>query len=262
MDNTISEPKQHCQAYLHRIHFRGNPTPTLSVLQSLQKQHLLHIPFENWYIHDHVPIDLDTQSLFHKIIEQKRGGFCYELNSLFYVLLTNLGFEAWLVSARVYSSSTDNFGAEFDHIAIVVKLDEQCYLVDVGFGEFALQPLAITPDVPQYDKRGEFLLRQDDKDYIVYQRSKDDFQPEYRFDLSARQVDDFTAMCHYHQTSPRSYFTQKRLLSLATENGRITLSGNELTVREGNQITETVLSGSVDSIIEQYFYPFPTTNKK
>lgn len=251
------------KAYLNRIHYQDTVTPTLAVLQALQRQHLLHIPFENWFIHDRLAITLDTPSLFRKIVEQQRGGFCYELNGLFYVLLSELGFSARLVSARVYSSSNDRFGAEFDHMAIVVTLNGQDYLVDVGFGEFALHPLAVTPDTVQHDKRGDFLLRQEEKDFIVYKQNdknkKSEFKPEYRLSLTARKIEDFAERCQYHQTSPQSHFTQKRLLSLATEDGRITLSGNNLTVRKGNQITETVLSDNVDSIIEQYFSPFPTT---
>lgn len=258
--NLLSEA-MNTKHYLCRLQFSGSTEPTLPLLQTLQKQHLLNIPFENWHIHDGIPITLDSQSLFAKIVEQQRGGFCYELNGLFYELLKELGFAARLVSARVYAASTDSYGAEFDHMAIVVALAEQEYLVDVGFGEFALQPLTITPDRVQHDKRGDFLLQQHDDNYIVYKKSDEKFLPEYKFDRCARSIDDFSEMCHYHQTSPQSHFTQKRLLSLATENGRLTLSGNDLTIREGNQTTEILLSGDVDSIIEKYFYPFPSVIK-
>lgn len=245
--------------YLERINYQGTLFPTFDELKNLQKQHLLNIPFENWFIHDNKPIKLDTASLFQKIVVQQRGGFCYELNGLFFALLQTLAFNARLVSARVYSASTDNYGKEFDHMAIVVTLDEQDYLVDVGFGEFAFYPLKIESNKVQHDPRGDFLLKKDAEDFIVYKKTVNNFQPEYRFNLLARQLDDFLAMCHYHQSSSQSHFSQKRLLSLATENGRITLSGEMLSIREGDKITEKVLSGAVNSIIERYFSPFPTT---
>ncbi len=247
--------------YLARIDYQGTLLPTLENLRQLQKQHLLHIPFENWYIHHNIPITLDNNSLFRKIVEQKRGGFCYELNGLFFNLLQTLTFDVRLVSAQVYSVSTDSYGKKFDHMAIIAIIDEQSYLVDVGFGEFAFYPLKIVPNVVLHDQRGEFFIKKSQSYFIVCKKSEKDFQPVYRFTSIPRQLSDFKAMCHYHQTSPESHFTRKRLLSLATENGRITISGHQLFIREKNQLTEKTLPDDVNRVIKQYFSPFPTDKK-
>ena len=118
--------------YLSKIKHQGKTNTSPEALQELQKQHLLSIPFENWDIHDSIPINLNTDCLFDKIIDQQRGGICYELNALFYCLLKKLGFDAYLISGRVYFAKTDSYGAEFDHVAIIALVAEQRYLVDVG----------------------------------------------------------------------------------------------------------------------------------
>ena len=85
--------------YLDRIGYNGEVKPAPEVLGALQKNHLLNIPFENLDIHYNNPIILDTKRFFNKIILRKRGGFCYELNGLFYMLLIEFGFDAKIISS-------------------------------------------------------------------------------------------------------------------------------------------------------------------
>ena len=115
--------------YLERIHYSGPLAPTLEVLSKLQLAHLMTVPFENLDIHTNTKIDLNH--LFDKIVTRNRGGFCYELNGLFYELLTETGFAVKMVSARVHDGKGD-FSPEFDHMALIVNLDNENYLV-MGF---------------------------------------------------------------------------------------------------------------------------------
>ena len=128
--------------YLQRISYSGKLTPTLGTLTQLQTNHLLTVPFENLYIHDKIKIDLADSYI--KIVIQNRGGFCYELNGLFYRLLLQLGYTVKMISARVFNKES-GFGPEFDHMAIIATIDNADWLVDVGFGEFAFHPLKIEP---------------------------------------------------------------------------------------------------------------------
>src|SRR5437764_12252268 len=89
------------QRYLERINYHGSLEPTLQTLQALHEAHLLAVPFENLDIHLGRKILLDEESLWKKIVEQGRGGFCYELNGLFAWLLRALGFQVDLLSAGV-----------------------------------------------------------------------------------------------------------------------------------------------------------------
>ena len=129
-------------------------------LKLLQKQHLLNVPFENLDIHWKRPIFLDTEKFYEKIIEEKRGGFCYELNGLFYELLSEMGFQSKIISARV--SNGKDFGAEYDHLAIFTKIGEEEFLVDVGFGDFTAEPVQFVLDIEQQDENGIFLIRKFD----------------------------------------------------------------------------------------------------
>src|SRR5215218_8384440 len=104
------------QKYLDRICYDGHPRPDLASLIELQKQHLFHIAFENLDIHFHVPITIDLERFYDKIISRKRGGFCYELNGLFNRFLLAIGFKTILVSARAFNAS-GNYNDEFDHLA-------------------------------------------------------------------------------------------------------------------------------------------------
>ena len=89
------------QAYLERINYSGSIAPTAETLRKLQVAHLLTVPFENLSIHAGEPIILEDEDLFTKIVEKRRGGFCYEANGLFAALLRALGFNVAMLAAGV-----------------------------------------------------------------------------------------------------------------------------------------------------------------
>src|SRR3954469_9442572 len=89
--------------YLERLHYSGNYAPNLRTLRALHRAHMLSVPFENLNILLKRPIVLDEQALYHKVVNCRRGGFCYELNGLFAALLREIGFEIDLLSARVWT---------------------------------------------------------------------------------------------------------------------------------------------------------------
>src|SRR5207245_11495902 len=89
------------RAYLERIGYSGSTRPTVNVLRRLHRRHLLSIPFENLDIHLHRPIILSEAALYDKIIKHRRGGFCYELNGSFAILLKIFGFKVSMLSAFV-----------------------------------------------------------------------------------------------------------------------------------------------------------------
>src|SRR5580765_5290818 len=143
-------------AYLARIRYTGLTTPTYETLRALHYAHLLAVPFENLDIALGRKIVLEEDAILHKIIHQRRGGFCYELNGAFAALLSALGFQTTLLSARV-ARDTGGESPEFDHLALRVDLD-QPWLVDVGFGESFLEPLRLQTERNQIDPVGTFRL--------------------------------------------------------------------------------------------------------
>jgi len=226
--------------YLNRINYKGNLIPELAVLRELQEKHLLNVPFENLDIHYGKPIELEIVKFYKKIVTEKRGGFCYELNGLFQDLLNKLGFKSKIISARVFDSEKRAFGEEYDHLAIVVELNQFEYLVDVGFGEFAFNPLLLEPDKIQQDPRSNFIIETKSDSYIVLKIKDDVKNIEYKFINKERALCEFHGMCEYHQTSPNSHFTQKKLISKPTYNGRITITGNILKITEDGIIQKSI----------------------
>ena len=92
--------------YLERISYSGGRDPTLKNLTILHKEHVKAITFENTYILKNIPIKLTKEWLYEKVIVKKRGGFCYELNYLFYLLLVDLGYEVQFLGGSVYHPAT------------------------------------------------------------------------------------------------------------------------------------------------------------
>lgn len=239
--------------YLERIGYKGETTPTPELLFKLQKAHLLSVPFENLDIHHKIKLDLTHT--YTKVVLQNRGGFCYELNGLFYQLLKGLGYSVKMVSARVYDKDK-GYGPEFDHLAIIAAIGADNYLVDVGFGEFAFHPLKIELNSDLADPRGVFRIETFDDTYLVVKKknAEGSFIPEYLFSEKERQLPEFYEMCEYHQTNPASHFTQKRVCSLPTDEGRLTLTGNTFKITTHAKITERQLENEAEA--EQVLYDY------
>lgn len=226
------------EAYLKRINYDGALTVSADTLRRLQLAHLYAVPFENLSIHAHEPIVLDDAALFRKIVERRRGGFCYEANGAFASLLRALGFEVTMLSAEV-AGANGEFSRPFDHMTLMVTLDQR-WLADVGFGESFLEPLRIDTTEEQVQGDRAFKIVPDAGYLVVLRRAGSEWLPNYRFTLEPHEYADYEEMCSYHQTSPQSHFTQNRICSLATPEGRITLSGMRLikTSKDGREERE------------------------
>lgn len=228
-------------SYLKRIGIKqehGIKPDPLQLLIELQNKHLLNIPFENLDIPEK-KIELDIEKIFEKIIPSARGGFCYELNGLFHSLLTSMGFQTDMLSARVFNQEKNEFGPEFDHVALLVHLNKN-YLVDVGFGDSLRIPVEI-PDIKNSnsiisaeDISGRYRVSKTGSGIFDLQKYDEQvWQTQYRFSTIPRKLLDFKEMCDYQQDSPDSHFRKGRICTKATPNGRVTLVNNSLTITEG-----------------------------
>jgi N-hydroxyarylamine O-acetyltransferase len=194
------------------------------------------VPFENLDIHLGRPIVLEDDALFDKIVERRRGGFCYELNGLFCRLLRELGFTVEKLSAGV-ANEEGGFDPYFDHMALLVQLDRP-WLADVGFGDSFREPLLVDEPGDQTDDSGVYRIERSGDELILMQRSQHDSgKPQYRFRLQPYDYADYAEMCQFHQKSPKSPFTRGQVCTLATVEGRITLRNMRLitTVRGEKQ---------------------------
>jgi N-hydroxyarylamine O-acetyltransferase len=225
------------------------------LLLALHEAHMLAVPFENLSIHYGHPIVLQEAALYDKIVRRRRGGFCYELNSMFAWLLRELEYQVTLLSAEV-AESEGTFSPEYDHLALLVhQVDGADWLADVGFGDSFRQPLRFQADVEQDGADGYiYRLREsqnrggapDERDqfpyWLVEQHDDAQWNPVYRFTLRPHVLTDFAERCIYQQTSPDSHFTQKRICSLALPDGRISLSDLRLITTLDGKREERLLS--------------------
>jgi N-hydroxyarylamine O-acetyltransferase len=212
-------------AYLDRI---GAPRPgTLdaAALRELHRAHLLAVPFENLSIHTGEPIVLDEDILLDKVVARRRGGFCYELNGAFTLLLRALGAEVAMVSARVYGGGSP--GPPFDHMALLVRCADGSgpWLADVGFGSHSVYPLLFDSREEQDDPAAPFLLADAPEGDVDVLKGG---EPQYRVERRERVLADYVPTCWYQQTSPGSHFTQSTVCSRLTGDGRISISGRTL----------------------------------
>ena len=240
-------------AYLKRINYHGPTAPSAETLRALQLAHLQTVPFENLSIHAGEPIVLEDEALFTKIVEHRRGGFCYECNGLFAALLRTLGFDVTMLSAEV-ANARGGYSQPFDHMALMVT-GPQRWLVDVGFGDSFLEPLLLEERSEQVEGKRAYKIVDEDGWLVLLRREMNIWTPQYRFTLQPYQYQDFAGMCRYHQTSPESHFTQKRICSRATESGRITLSDLRLIETRDDERHERVLANQeeYDVALKQHF---------
>jgi N-hydroxyarylamine O-acetyltransferase len=242
------------RSYLDRIGYAGSCGPTPDTLRQLHRAHLLAVPFENLDIALGRKIVCEEDAFLRKIVEQRRGGFCYELNGAFAWLLNQLGFKVTLLSARVPredGSSTP----EFDHLTLKVDLEEP-WLADVGFGELFIDPLRLKVGLEQEQDGRKFRIVEEEGRFQLDRTELDgSWKRQYSFSLVPRLLDEFAPMCHYHQTSPESPFTRKQVCSKATPYGRITLSDRRLVMSRNSEKTERPLHSEAEwhSVLEEYF---------
>ena len=235
-------------AYLRRIAYDGPLAVDAATLAALQRAHLLAVPFENLDIGWGEPITVDLERHYDKIVERRRGGFCYEQNHLFAWALAELGFVVGPLGAGVWATrdGLEDFGDRASHLLTRVDLDEP-WIADVGFGENFRAPLrlvdGLVQEQPPNAYRVDRSIEAGDETWTMSSRSADGtWKPGYRFANVVREMAHFARMCRFHQTSPQSPFTQKRVCSLATLDGRKTLSGDEwiVTALDGTRVVTPI----------------------
>ncbi|WP_329791228.1 arylamine N-acetyltransferase [Lentzea sp. DG1S-22] len=237
-------------AYLERIGAKRPERLDPAALRELHERHLLSVPFENISRTERSPFDLVEAELVDKIVHRRLGGFCYELNGTFGLLLRALGFDVTMCAGRVLLG-TESGPVEWDHLCLRVDFDEP-YLVDIGLGWFSRHPLRLNSTEVQTDAAGEFLIEPSENgERIVHHNGK----PLYRLWPQARELEDFRESWWWHQTSPESHFTQESTCWLPTQDGRLLMLGNQLVCQKGDQWTDEFFNDdeSLLAAYRQYF---------
>jgi len=235
-------------AYLNRVGVSAPIACDAAGLRTLHRAHQLTVPFENLSIHLAEPVSLDEHDLIDKIVRRRRGGFCYELNGGFALLLEALGARVRRVAARVYGAA--GLGPPFDHLALIVRPADGSgpWLADVGFGSHSDYPLLAESRDDQEDLAGRFRLADaGDGDVDVLRDGK----PQYRFETRERSLADCVPTCWWQQTSPLSHFTRSTICSRLTPGGRVSISGRMLIQTQSGARTEQRLDTD-DALLAAY----------
>lgn len=219
--------------YLRRINLDACEA-NLNGLMQLQAQHMEYIPFENLDIVVGRKISLDHASLFQKIIGNNRGGYCFELNTLYSELLQALGFSVVPVLGRVWLSNPKNLPPR-NHLALLVSIDEKTYLTDVGFGGLISSvPLDIDSSETVNDKDGLVRIsRLDDYQFMIQRHNEKEWTNLYSFENLPISGEDIAISNHYMSTHTDSHFYYHKFAGRSTKEGRIGLFNNKMSIRKG-----------------------------
>ena len=225
------------QRYCARISYDGPREPTFDTLAALHRAHLLSIPYENLDIHLGRPLSLDPAAMFTKLVDQRRGGWCYEMNGTLGQALTAMGFDVRFVSGAVHRA-TRGEAALGNHLVLIVTLDKP-WIVDVGFGDGFLEPLPLEPGTY---RQGFLEYRVSvDGDWWRVDNHEYGGADGFDFTLEPRTIDTFAAQCHALQTSPESPFVQTTVCERFVPGGLAMIRGAVLReVTSSGVVTRTV----------------------
>ncbi|WP_254862300.1 arylamine N-acetyltransferase family protein [Halovivax gelatinilyticus] len=238
--------------YLDRIGIAPDGSGSDNSLETLQRRHLRTVPFTNVYVDAEIGTTLDPETAVERVISGG-GGLCYDLNTAYAWLLSELGYDVDHLSARPRRDD-GTYGPEYDHLALLV--DDR--LIDVGFGDFARTPLPLDGSWRR-DVSGTYRIVavSDDRDectHAVEHRTDGEWAIRYRFDRTPRLPTEFAEMADFHANSPDSHFAGDRLATLATADGRRTLSGTSLTITEhGSKRKRALPVSDVEDVLAEEF---------
>ena len=225
-------------AYLRRVGLDAPPSPTLEGLFSLHRAHAGAIPFENFDILLGRPIRLDLPSLERKLVAGRRGGYCFEQNSLFAAALAGLGFRATTLAARV------RLGGRTDgprtHMLLSVRAEDRDWLCDVGFGGGGpWEPLPLEPGGEIAQGRWRFRVAEDGAERVLQNRGPAGWRDLYGFTHEPQVPSDYEVANHYTSTHPDSPFTKMTVAQRTSATGALALRGSVLqTMEPGEPIVE------------------------
>lgn len=220
-------------AYFQRIGHTGLRTPTLTTLRALQGRHTQTIPFENLDPWQHRSVSLDLRLIEAKLVNSRRGGYCYEQNLLFSHVLQRLGYEVTNLAARVLWGRREDDYPPRSHMLLRVTLDQRAYIVDVGFGGNTLTaPLLLDNDMPQQTSHGVYRILRVGGDYLLQAEIHNEWRALYRFDSTPHFPVDYEAMNYYLSTHDASHFRHSLYAAISTADGSRSLLNDRLSIRD------------------------------
>ncbi|WP_269859331.1 arylamine N-acetyltransferase family protein [Streptomyces sp. RPT161] len=234
-------------AYLDRVDYHGDTSPTLSTLRALHRAHVTNIPFENLEMVLGRAIPLDVESLQDKMVRRPRGGYCYEHSKLFAAALERLGFSVWGLAARV-RVGTDLLRPA-THALLRVGTDEtpdtgRTWICDVGFGRDPLEPVELADGTEITPDGWRFRLERQTpvpgaEEWMLRSLGADGWFDMHGFTLDPRYAVDYTVANHYMSTHPSSPFANRLLVQQMGPGALYALAATELTATHPDGTVDT-----------------------
>jgi N-hydroxyarylamine O-acetyltransferase len=238
--NAMGTEEIDLDAYLERTGARAPLAPSAEALADLQQAHVGTVPFENLDILLGRPIVLDLESLQAKLVTARRGGYCFEQNTLFEAVLLKVGFDVTALAARVRVGATGVRART--HMMLRVDLPEGPFVADVGFGaDGPVRPLPLREGQELWIGPMGHRLRQEDGLWVLEGNTEGEWVDLYAFTLEPQYPIDFEMANHFTSTYPRSAFVNTLTAQCSWPERRVILRNRDLTVREGRAAETTTV---------------------
>ena len=216
-------------AYRRRIGLTGALAPTRDCLDRLIAHHAAAIAFENIEVlARRVPL-LDDAGLQRKLVQQRRGGYCFEQNTLFRGVLRAIGFDAHPLEARIRAGVPADVVTARTHLATRVVLDGVALLADVGCGDIApLAGIALASRAEQTAGTGRYRFVDVDGDVMLQSLNAGTWRDGYRLLPTEPHAIDCEMGNWFVATHPKSMLGRNLLVARAVEDGRLRLFNRTL----------------------------------
>ena len=226
--------------YLARIGYDGPLEADSRTLAGLQRAHLTAVPFDALDCHLSNPVSVEPEDAYRKVVDDRRGGFCFELNGLFAWLLEELGFEVKRLAARPLIGDDRSPAPPFAHLALLVELERR-WLVDVGFGfPFAIEPLDVDAREEQLRGGRRFRVGEDGDGLLAEELGAPETRA-YLFDLDPVEREAFAERCRSYSTDPESKFVRHGPVVQMFDDGWLIVTRSEVAgFRAGKRIERPI----------------------
>ena len=253
--------KEKISKYFERINLKqdlDNIVLDLELLKKIQYSHVMNIPYENIDIANNIPLDLDNDKLFEKMIINNRGGYCFEINSLYNWLLCELGYKTTSYMSRYLRGELEIPMRRHRVIAVESDLISGRILCDAGVGERAPKhPLLIEEGIIQ-EQFGETYRFEKDEffGWLLTDYHKGEWKPYYSFTEEPQLDIDYVMPSFYCEKHPDSPFNKKFMIEIKTPDGRKTLNDNVFHIFKSGNMDELVIDNDelLRNILREHFY--------
>lgn len=244
-------PSALVESYLRRIGYRGPTQPTLPVLQAIAAHHVETIPFENLDVLLGRPIGLTVEAIAAKLVDEGRGGYCFEQNGLLLDVLRTLGFAVRPLSARVRFQQPPDVVTPRTHLFLRVDLEGEGWLVDVGFGGFSLATaIRLGTEEPQETPHEPRRIVSRDGRFFHQVRLADTWHDLSEFTGEDMPLVDRELGSWFTSTHPTSSFRHRLVAARALPAGeRFTLQNRELSHRRPGGVVDVAVIETPEALL-------------